>query len=202
MSDEEGGAARPYRMTRRAGQVDDTRQRIVEATVHIHETLGPARTTISGIAEAAGVTRLTVYRHFPDDEALYEACSSHWQSAQVLPNLAAWAEIADSGARLTAGLTDLYRFYSDGRAMLASIFGAAEHLPAGQRRRLHERQTAIVGVLLSPFPKPGAQLRAVIGHAAGFSTWHSLCIEEDLSNAQAVTVMSTLVIVTSGSGLA
>src|SRR5215471_19726118 len=75
---------RPYRMRRRAEQVDQTRQRIVAATVQLHGTLGPAATTIAAIAEAAGVTRLTVYRHFPDDAALFGACSAHWISRQQL----------------------------------------------------------------------------------------------------------------------
>ena len=54
-------------MRKRAEQVDQTHQRIVEAAVHLHGTVGPAATTIAGIAEQAGVTRLTVYRHFPDE---------------------------------------------------------------------------------------------------------------------------------------
>src|SRR5262245_53973304 len=67
--------SRRYTMQRRAEQVDQTRQRIIDATVQLHGTIGPAATTIAGIAEAAGVTRLTVYRHFPDEATLFEACS-------------------------------------------------------------------------------------------------------------------------------
>jgi len=67
-----------YRIRRRAEQVDQTRQRIVETTAELHGSVGPAATTIAAIADRAGVTRLTVYRHFPDDAALFAACSAHW----------------------------------------------------------------------------------------------------------------------------
>ena len=78
--------------------MDQTRQRIVEATVELHGSVGPAATTIAAIAEAAGVTRLTVYRHFPDDGALFAACSAHWISRQQLPDPGAWSQIDDPAA--------------------------------------------------------------------------------------------------------
>ena len=82
-------------MRKRAEHIDQTHQRIVEAAVHLHGTVGPAATTIAGIAEQAGVTRLTVYRHFPDEVALYLACSSHWMAQRVPPDPDAWAQLAD-----------------------------------------------------------------------------------------------------------
>ncbi len=71
--------ARKYELKQRAEKMSETRMRIVEATVELHEKLGPARTTISAIADRAGVQRLTVYRHFPDERSLFRACSGHWQ---------------------------------------------------------------------------------------------------------------------------
>jgi len=79
--------SRPYRMSKRAEQVAYTRLRIVEATVELHGTIGPAGTTVMGIAEQAGVTRATVYRHFPDEDALFRACSAHWRARQDPPTL-------------------------------------------------------------------------------------------------------------------
>ena len=70
---------RPYRKHRRAELEQQTRERIVEAAVDLHGSVGPARTTVSGVAERAGVQRATVYRHFPDDESLFAACSAHWR---------------------------------------------------------------------------------------------------------------------------
>jgi AcrR family transcriptional regulator len=93
-------------MRRRAERADQARQRIVEATVAMHGSVGPAATTIAAIAEKAGVTRLTVYRHFPDDDALFGACSTHWIAQQQLPDPGAWSQIGDPAARLRAGLAD------------------------------------------------------------------------------------------------
>ena len=84
---------RPYRMRRRAEAQDDTRRRIAESAVALHGTVGPARTSISAVAEHAGVRRSTVYRHFPDEAALFDACTAHWAAANPAPDLAAWAAI-------------------------------------------------------------------------------------------------------------
>src|SRR6476469_6974768 len=91
---------RPYRMKARAQAQDATRLRITESAVALHGTLGPSRTSISAVAQHAGVRRSTVYRHFPDEAALFDACSVHWAAANPPPELGAWAAIADPGERL------------------------------------------------------------------------------------------------------
>jgi AcrR family transcriptional regulator len=189
-------------MSKRAEQVDTTRQRIVDAAVALHGSVGPARTTIAGVAEQAGVTRLTVYRHFADDEALFSACSSHWLSQQQLPDPAAWSELPDPLKRLTAGLTDLYRFYRGGASMLAHIYADWDALPESRRKALEERNTFFRDALLEPFPASGrsGQLRAVVGHAVSFWTWRSLCHDNGLSNRDAVQVMTALAATTAGEG--
>ena len=109
---------RAYRMTNRAAQVGQTRHRIVEAAVHLHETVGPAHTTVAAIAETAGVTRLTVYRHFPDTNSLFDACTAHWAAQQQLPDPDAWLLVHEPRDRLHTGLSDLYRFFADAASML------------------------------------------------------------------------------------
>jgi AcrR family transcriptional regulator len=79
--------ARKYELKRRAERMAETRQRITEAAMELHGTVGPARTTVAAIAERAGVERLTVYRHFPDEQALFAACSSHWAQDHPFPDL-------------------------------------------------------------------------------------------------------------------
>jgi AcrR family transcriptional regulator len=191
--------ARKYQMNKRAEQVDTTRQRIVDAAVALHGSVGPARTTISGVAEQAGVTRLTVYRHFADDEALFSACSSHWLSQQQLPDPAAWSELADPLERLHGGLTDLYRFYRDGEPMLRRIYGDWAALPERHRTDLQKRDTFFRDRLLEAFPDPGnARLRAVVAHAVSFWTWRSLCHDNGLSNPDAVHAMAGLAAMTAG----
>ena len=186
-------------MNKRAEQVDTTRQRIVDAAVALHGSVGPARTTIAGIAEQAGVTRLTVYRHFADDEALFSACSSHWLSQQQLPDPAAWREHADPLERLHAGLTDLYRFYRDGEPMLRRIYGDWAALPERHRAEIQERDAFFRDLLLEAFPEPhSGRLLAVVAHAVSFWTWRSLCHENGLSNPDAVHAMTGLAAVTAG----
>src|SRR5215208_5174558 len=85
---------------RRDSRRERTRQRIVEATIELHETVGTARTTISAIAEKAGVQRLTVYRHFPDERALFTACRGHWSATNPPPDPATWTQSADPEERL------------------------------------------------------------------------------------------------------
>jgi AcrR family transcriptional regulator len=184
-------------MRRRAEQVDQTRQRIVEATVELHGSVGPASTTIAAIAEAAEVTRLTVYRHFPDDAALFAACSAHWISRQQLPDPGAWAGIGDPAARLRAGLADLYRFFRAGAGMLTCLYRDFAALPEEYQQALRFQDTHFSDVLTAPFGGAGDQyrrLRAVTGHAISFGTWRSLCLDHGLTDAEAVDAMTGMVL--------
>jgi AcrR family transcriptional regulator len=188
-------------MRKRAEQVDQTHQRIVEAAVHLHGTVGPAATTIAGIAEQAGVTRLTVYRHFPDEEALYLACSSHWMAQQVPPDPDAWARIADPAHRLRAGLADLYRFYRQGAAMLTRTYRDKQAFPEQLQRAAEDIDRHYRDVLLEPLTgnctrAQRRRLRAVVGHAVSFWTWRSLCLEHGLSDREAVNALATLALAT------
>jgi AcrR family transcriptional regulator len=184
-------------MRRRAEQVDQTRQRIVEAAVDLHGSIGPAATTIAAIADRARVTRLTVYRHFPDEAALFAACSAHWISRQQLPDPGAWSQIGDPAARLRAGLADLYRFYRAGAGMLTCLSRDFAALPEAQQQALRDQETHFCDVLAAPFGRADGQhrrLRAVIGHAISFWTWRSLCLDQGLSDTEAVDAMTGMVL--------
>ncbi len=184
-------------MRRRAEQVDHTRQRIVEATVELHGSVGPAATTIAAIAEAAGVTRLTVYRHFPDDAALFGACSAHWIARQQLPDPGAWSRIDGPAARLRTGLADLYRFYRAGAGMLTCLYRDFAALPEEHQQALRDQDTLFRNVLTAPFGRAGDEHRrrcAVIGHAISFWTWRSLCLDHGLTDTEAVDVMTGMVL--------
>src|SRR5688572_31793222 len=99
---------RTYRKRARAEQEEATRKRITEAAVRLHGSVGPARTTVSGVAREAGVQRATVYRHFPDEEALFAACSAHYWSQHALPDIESWKSIRDPKERLLKALADFY----------------------------------------------------------------------------------------------
>lgn len=189
---------RPYRMKARAELEEQTRQRITESAVALHEELGPAQTTISAIAERAGVRRSTVYRHFPDEEALFAACSSHWRAANPPPDPGTWSAIDDPDERMRASLRELYAFYAGTEAMYVSLLRDEPLVPA-VRRRLREFY-AYLGFIQDDLAR-GRGLRgrrarcarAAIGHALAFSTWRSLTREQGLGNDDAVDLMCRLV---------
>ena len=186
--------SRPYQMRKRAQQVEGTKLKIVKAAVELHGTVGPAATTIVGVAERAGVTRATVYRHFKDETALFDACSSHWLAQRQPPDPSSWAAVADPVERMCVGLTDLYRFYRSGQQMLCKIYRDKACLPEQHRVGLEMRENERA-LLLAAFP-PAKQrrphLRAAVGHAADFWTWQSLCMEFGLIESDAVELMVEL----------
>ena len=185
---------RPYRKRRRAELEDETRLRITEAAVALHGSVGPARTTVSAIAERAGVQRATVYRHFPDERSMFAACSAHWIAANPLPDLGAWARIADPGERLRTALTELYAYFEATEYMLERTTRDAPVVPAMaepvSRRIAYFDQG--VEVLMSGRTERGARRRrsrAAIGHALAFETWRSLVRRQGLSSAEAVELV-------------
>jgi AcrR family transcriptional regulator len=183
--------SRQYRQTKRAALQDETRLRITEATVDLHGSVGPSRTTISAVAERAGVQRATVYRHFPDERALFAACSSHWRAANPRPDPATWADVEDTEARTRRALSELYGYYARTEQMLANL--------------IRDQDLEVVGALFSPFwdyldavaaslepPRPTKLVRAALRHAVDFRTWRSLTRDNGLSNRDAVELMVAL----------
>ena len=189
---------RPYRKRRRAELEDETRLRITEAAVGLHGSVGPARTTISGVADRAGVQRATVYRHFPDEESLFQACSSHWATQNPPPDFERWTEIADCDERLRTGLGELYDWYSGNEQMLENVSRDVALVPAMQAptEAFAAALQAAADALVAGRPERGARrrlLRAAAGHAIGFGTWRSLVREQGLSRDEAVALMAATV---------
>lgn len=191
--------ARKYELKKRAEAQERTRQRIVEAAVALHEELGPARTTISAIAERAGVQRLTVYRHFPDEEAVFRACTGHWYAENPPPDPASWTAVADPEERLRLALGEIYAWYRRNEAMIDKGSRDAEVVPAlagviAERQAPYWRE---VGRTLAAgwevADARGALVAAALGHATAFSTWRSLAREQGLEDAQAADLMVGLV---------
>lgn len=185
---------RPYRLRARAAGMDRTRERITRAAIELHGTVGPAATTMSGVAERAGVTRATVYRHFATEAALFAACSADWLAANPRPDLARWAAIADPTLRLASALEELYAYYRSTERMRSNLLRDIAVLPATIRSGIAAFPSNAVAVL-----EPGwsgrsrAHLRrAAIGHAVGFETWRSLT-SEGLTDPEAADLMVRLV---------
>ena len=170
---------RKYTKTRRAEQQDETRERIVEATVKLHEELGPAKTSIKAIAEAAGVQRLTVYRHFPDDDSLFEACTSHYLGINPPPNMAEWVEIQDASDRSYTALVAFYAYYRQTEKMWAVAYRDVDGLPALQKPmgQFEGYLDMVSEDLVKAWHQTHnlkKQLQVTLRHALRFSTWQSL----------------------------
>src|SRR4028119_1572032 len=112
---------RKYEMKRRAELMQETRRRIAEAAVELHKTVGPARTTVSAIAEKAGVQRHTYYAHFPELKDLYQACMGHYVERNPVPEPSSWADIANAEERLKVALSEIYAYYSGNEAMESNV---------------------------------------------------------------------------------
>ena len=181
---------RPYRLGRRAERQAQTRQRIVEAAVDLHTTVGPAATSISAIANRAGVQRHTVYAHFPDEAVLFEACSSHWVAANPFPNGAEWLEIDDPGQRLRRAIGDVYGWYDRVEDALVLFVRDGHVFPSwGEARR--GRLAGLADLLAKDLPRRKA-VRAAVGHALEFETWRSLVRTQGLSNRAAAEAIARL----------
>jgi AcrR family transcriptional regulator len=189
--------SRGYHMRKRADNIDHTRQRIVEATVDLHGSIGPADTSVTAIAKKAGVTRLTVYRHFPDTDTLFTACTQHWMAAQALPDANAWARIDDPLQRVRTALADVYRFYAEGEPMLTRVHHDWDILPDPPRAALTRLATHHRDLLLAPFTTRAStgrrRLRAALAHALAFPTWQSLCREQGLRANEAIDLLTAMV---------
>ena len=189
---------RQYTMRRRAELEEETRRRITESAVELHEELGPALTSISAIAERAGVRRSTVYRHFPSDDALFAACSAHWRAANPPPDPASWSSIDDVDERTRTAIEALYVFYEGTEAMYTSLLRDEPLVPA-VAKRLRDfygylasiQDDLAVGRRLRG--RRARHTRAAIGHALAFPTWRSLTRDQGLGNEEAAQLMAGLV---------
>jgi AcrR family transcriptional regulator len=187
---------RKYELKKRAEALAETRRRIVEATVELHRTIGPAETRITEVARQAGVLRATVYTHVPDDRALFSACSAHWRELHPAPDPAAWTGLSDPGARLRAALRALYGWFRETESMTANVLRDRERLPA-LRTVLDEGfgpyLEAVHASLAAPFAVRGRRrerVDAALRVALDFHVWRTLA---PLGDADAAELAASVV---------
>ncbi len=190
--------ARKYEMKRRAQRREETRRQITEAAVELHQALGPANTTISAIAERAGVQRLTLYRHFPDERALFSACSGHWSAANPPPDPASWTQTADPEERLRRALSEVYAYHRRTEPMLANVVRDAQvHSLTREMAEPYfqhwDRMRYVLATGWGAEDERLALLLGALGHALDFQTWRSLVRQQGLDDEQAVEIMVQMV---------
>ncbi len=189
---------RKYELKQRADEMANTRRRITEAAVELHGTVGPARTTVSAIAELAGVQRHTVYRHFPSDADLFGACSSHYFSANPWPALEPWRAINDPRQRLTGALDELYAWYERTEPMFSNVIRDLELVDALPATIVPFQRylTEAAEILAVGWPARGRRRRvldAALHHAIDFQTWRSLTANDQITRTEASELAVALV---------
>lgn len=181
--------ARTYTLKRRAEQQAETKKRIVEAAVELHSTVGPAATTMSMIAEKAGVQRHTLYAHFPDERSIFMACSGHTYERDPMPAADAWRVIADLAARRTAGLAAIYEWYGRNESLLSNVLRDVAHHPLVQEIQKLRAMPVVKAWHEVLGEDLNATQRAMLHLALSFYTWRSLVREGGLTTAAAVDAM-------------
>ena len=185
---------RSYRLKQRAQRQDQTRQRIVDATIELHQANGIAATSISDIAERAKVAKVTVYRHFPDQEALVSACSGQYFERHPMPDPDNWRYLKDPHDRFRHGLQEIYAYHRETELMIAQVLPEARDLPIMEPYHAYWRN--VVDVLAAPFEgrtKPEELLRAALALAVSFETWYLLVHSHELEDVQIIKLMMRMV---------
>jgi AcrR family transcriptional regulator len=189
---------RPYELKARAKRQAETRQRIVKAAVGLHEEVGPARTTVAEIARRAGVQRLTVYNHFPEDGDLFAACRSHFLARHPIPDLGPAFALDDPRDRVRAGLAAVYESYRAAERMTGKLLRDRSALPALDalmEMTMDQPLAQLAELLAAGFKAHRAtrhRLHVVLGLALDFWTWQRLT-SEGLDDAEAADLMADLV---------
>lgn len=189
-------SGRTYRKNKRALTEAETRQRIVEATVELHGTVGPARTTVKAIAVLAGVQRATVYNHFPDLQALFDACNAQYYERHPMPDPASWGATVSPPERLRTALGALYAWYEETEQMLSIGIRDIDSVPPATREAFFGYFHRVEQSLMTGRDERGrarTRVLAAIGHAVSFTTWRSLVREGSLKPHEAVRLMEAIV---------
>jgi AcrR family transcriptional regulator len=190
---------RKYELKARAESQEQTRQRIAKAAAELHEKIGPAETTVAEIARRAGVSRLTVYKHFPDNAALYPACSAHHLSQNPLPDFAAALAPEDPAERVRSLLRMIYRdWYRKQRRMMRNLQRDRRLDPALDEFMRATGDVALAGLADAATagfelePDERARLRSLVRVALDFWTWDRLT-SEGMNDESAVELMTDAV---------
>ncbi|MCI0398389.1 MAG: TetR/AcrR family transcriptional regulator [Chloroflexi bacterium] len=188
---------RKYQLKRRAERQEETRQRIIDAAIQLHQTAGGAA-TISAIAKLAGVERLTLYRHFPDEQTLLRACTGHYLACNPPPDPAAWQEVEDAEEHLRIGLRAVYAYHRRTEPMFVQATRELEVNPVlGEVLAPYFAYWAHLAEVLAEVWQPQEAARslvhAAIGHALSFTTWRSLVRDQGLDDAAVIELMVAMV---------
>jgi AcrR family transcriptional regulator len=185
--------ARSYTLKRRAEQQALTRQRIVEAAVDLHGSVGPARTSLSMVAERAGVQRNTFYAHFPDERSLLEACSSLFLDRNPPPDASPWGGLTPGPARLRAGLVAIYDWFGRTADVTGCVLRDAEHHAPTREVAEARLGPTLAGWRTALGEGLSDRQRALLHLALDFHSWRALVRDGGLTPVEAAGLMAGVV---------
>ena len=189
---------RKYELKARAETQRETRERIAAAAAGLHEEKGVASTTVAEIARRAGVTRLTVYNHFPALDDLLPACAAHYGESHPQPDFSAALALDDDEARIREALAAFYAWYREVEPMFGKLFSDRATVPELDRflgEHIDRTQADLAAELAKGFGARGRRverLRALLRVAVDFWTWRRLS-DEGLDDEAAAELMAVAV---------
>ncbi len=188
-------------MQKRAERAQATRQRIVDAAVDLHRTVGLSA-TLSAIAERAGVQRHTLYSYFPDIDSLFQACRAHFLVTHPPPDPRQWRAIEDPAERTALALDELYAYYEAEQEMIWTVYRDADRIPVERGFEPFVRQAADVvaegWIGETRGDKTASEIRAAVALAVDFFTWRQLVDVQGIGREQAVEIMASFIACVSG----
>lgn len=182
---------RRYELKARADGQRETREAIARAASELHEERGVVGTTVTEIARRAGVSRLTVYNHFPDLEHLLPACAAHYASLHPAPDFARALTAENPRARVCTALSLLYGWYRETSSLFTKVLSERILLPELDRFLVDDFDrlpTELTGLLASTLQEPDEGCRVLLRLATDFWTWHRLD-QEGLGDEAAAELM-------------
>lgn len=203
----EMGKPRKYEQRERARKHQETRQRIVDALIELHETVGAAQATVVEVARRAGVGRMTVYNHFPTEADMVAACTSHWIERHPPPDVEAWRRISDPEERLVAALGELYTYYRDTQAMWttayrdAAVVDSLGEIMDSTWFALLDRAVDVLAAGRGRRGRRGQRITGALRLVVDFPTWRTLT-GSGLVDADAAEVAASFVAASGGGGRA
>lgn len=169
-------APRAYNNETRQQQQEALKQRIAEATARLHAERGVLATSYADIAQAAGISLPTMYKHFPDLGQLVRACSGH--VASLAPAFPADAILA--AADLAAAVRLLVDAMDQQHAHFEPwvVWREANRIPviaeAAAARRRETVRLCEATLARHAAPGPHAEIAALWESLLDFELWHRL----------------------------
>lgn len=169
---------RAYSNTTRAAAAEARRAHIVSCAIKLFAEQTAAATTMEDIAQAAGVSPATVYRHFRSFDALAQACAETAFNIVDIPTpqiaVAPFADLPSLGEKLMRFIEIDCHCFERARTWLAAE-RRERHLP-GFDRTVSREEAALAAIVTGLLEPVGADAvtRSVVIALVDFPFWESL----------------------------